>query len=129
MRKVDNPKILHIQLTDREFQKIADEAGISQYVLQKLSSIGLLREPRMLDLLIRSDFKKISRTKNYRRSQIITRLEMFYHVPRARVCAAISNAKFYRCYCEECGKMITKSEFNRNEGLCDTCVAASIEIP
>lgn len=120
---------LKIQLTDKEFQKLAEETGVSQYDLQKLNSMGILQDPVLLDLLIQHDFKIVKRADKYRTSQIITRLAMFYHVNRTRVMNAIGSKRVSNYFCEECGKLISKSEYRRNEGLCDDCVAKSIELP
>lgn len=120
---------LNIQLTDKEYQKIAEEMNVSQYAIQKLHSIGALRENVLLDLLIRHDYKIIHRRTKYKPSQIITRLSMFYHVTREKVKAAAWSSSVSNHYCEECGKLIRKCEYVRNEGLCDDCVAKTIEIP
>lgn len=120
---------LQIQLTDKEFQKIAIQTGVSQYNLQKLYSMGALRERGLLNLLICYDYNKIKSLGKYKPGQIISRLMMFYHVSREIVTCAIYNKSQTQYYCENCGKLIPKYLYVRNEGLCDDCVAKSIEIP
>lgn len=120
--------ILNRKITDKEYQKLADETGVSQYDLQKLNSMGLLRDNVMRDLLISHDYKKVKRTQIYNPSQIITRLAMFYHVGRQTVINAVCRKTATRYFCEECGKLIPKPQYIRNNGLCDDCVAKSIEI-
>ena len=120
---------MNIKLTDKEFQKLAEDTGVSEYDLQKLHSMGMLKETIMLDHLICHDFNKVKRMDKYRTSQIITRLAMFYHVSKDRIANAINRKRVAPCYCEKCGKLIRKAEYNRNGGLCDGCVVASIELP
>ena len=52
-------RTLNIQLTDKEFQKLSEETGVSQYDIQKLYSMGILRDYSLVSLLIRHDFKTI----------------------------------------------------------------------
>ena len=120
---------IRIKLSEAEFQKLAEETGVSQYDIEKLYSMGLIRDNKVLDFLIRHDFFKVKRSDKYRTSQIVTRIAMFYHVAETRVYNAIYNKRMSRYYCKECGKLIRKSEFTRNEGLCDNCVAKSIGLP
>lgn len=120
---------LQIQLTDKEFQKIAAKTGVSQYDLQKLYSMGMLRERGMQDVLIRYDYYKIRSLGKYKPSQIISRLMMFYHVSRDAVAGAVYNRAKTQYYCENCGKLLKKSEYKKNDGLCSDCVTKSIELP
>lgn len=120
---------IKIKLSEAEFQKLAEETGVSQYDIEKLYSMGLMKDSVVLEFLIRYDFFKVKRSGKYRTSQIVARIAMFYHVSHYRVLNAIYDKKVPLHYCTECGKLIRKSEFTRNEGLCDTCVAKSIELP
>ena len=52
-------RTLNIQLTDKEFPKLSEETGVSQYDIQKLYSMGILRDYSLVSLLIRHDFKTI----------------------------------------------------------------------
>lgn len=120
---------LKIQLTDKEFQKLSKETGVSQYDIQKLYSMGIMKDAPLRDLLIRHDFRAVRQKGRYRPSQIVTRLMLFYHVPRSRVLTAIYQRHSRNYYCEECGKLIRKCEYMRNAGICDDCVAKTIELP
>ena len=122
-------RTLNIQLTDKEFQKLSEETGVSQYDIQKLYSMGILRDYSLVSLLIRHDFNAVRRKGRYRPAQIVTRLMMFYHVSRTRVLTAIYQQRSTNYYCEDCGKLIPKYEYVRNAGICDDCVAKSIELP
>lgn len=122
-------RALKIQLTDKEFQKLSQETGVLQYDIQKLYSMGIMKDGPLMDLLIRHDFKAVRQKGKYRPSQIVTRLTMFYHVSRERVLAAIYQTRASNYFCEECGKLIRKAEYMRNAGICDDCVAKTIELP
>lgn len=118
-----------IQLTDREFQKLAEEIGVSEFDLRKLNSLGILRDGALLDILIQHDFKKIRRTGKYKTSMIVARLAMFYHTPQSRILNAIHSKNVSLYYCKECGKLIKRAEYMRNKERCDECVIKSIELP
>lgn len=60
---------MQIQLTDAEFQKLAEETRVSSFDLQKIYSMGLMRDPAILNFLIRHDFKMVKRMGKYRSSQ------------------------------------------------------------
>ncbi len=45
-------RALKIQLTDKEFQKLSQETGVSQYDIQKLYSMGIMKDGPLMDLLI-----------------------------------------------------------------------------
>lgn len=121
--------MINIKLTDREFQKLSEETGISQFILQKIYSMELMRDSKITDILIEHDYKILRQQDKYKPSQIITRLSMFYHVTKHRIQAIVKHKRFMQYYCEDCGKLIPKYLYTRNEGLCDDCVAKSIEIP
>lgn len=120
---------IKIQLTEREFNKLSEEVGVSRYDLERLYSIGLLHNNVVLDFLIRHDFHWIKRKGKYKTAQVVTRLAMFYNVSKNRVYNAIHNKNVPSHYCQECGRLIRKWEFDKNEGLCSECVIKSIEIP
>lgn len=120
---------IKIQLTDREFNKLAEDVGVSAYDLQKLYAIGLLHAPSVLDFLIHRDFKKIKRRDKYQTSQVVARLAMYYNVSRDKVLNAVHLKRVASWYCSECGKLIRKREYNKNNGKCNDCAIRSIEIP
>lgn len=116
------------ELKDEEFQKVAEVTGVSAFDLQKLYSMGMFRESMLLDTLIRYDFKKLKAMDKYRTTHIIMRLMDKYHVSRDKVATAVSFKNKRYLYCQKCGKRIGKAMFVRNDGICDNCVAKSIEI-
>ena len=120
---------LQMQLTDNEFRKLAEQTGISQYDLQKLYSMNMLKERSILDLLIRHDYHVINRLGKYKPAQIFSRLAMYYHVSVTKISSAVYVGKMTKYYCEECGKLIRKSEYKKNDGLCNECVTRAIELP
>lgn len=122
-------KGLQIKLTDTEFRKLSEETGVSQFDIEKLYAMKLMQDSMILNYLIRHDFYAVKRLGRYKPSQIVTRIVMFYHVTRTRVIAALTSHNAASYYCEECGKIIRKCDYLRNEGLCDDCVAKSIELP
>lgn len=122
-------KLLRSKITEKEFKKLAEETGVSQFDIQKLYAIGLFSERRVLDMLIRYDYTRIKNIDKYKPSQVVKRLSMAYHVSYGTVRKAINSVNVHSYYCKECGKLINRSQYVRNEGLCDDCVAKSIELP
>lgn len=117
-----------IQLTEKEFVKLSDITGIPHHDIQKLYVMGILNEAVTLDHLIKYDFDTIRHQDKYRPGQIITRLADYYAVSKNKVKQAAYRKEHQRHFCEQCGKKIKASEFTRNNGLCDNCVAKSIEV-
>ena len=121
--------MIKIRLEDAEIRKLSEITQISEFDLQKLYTEGLLNDSAVLNRLMKYDFQLIKRMGKYRPGQIIARIAMKYHVSTNRVHTAIYQKKAPLVDCEECGKLVGKAEYNRNNGLCDNCVAKSIELP
>lgn len=117
-----------IQLTEKEFVKLSEITGVSHHDLQKLYVMGILNETVTLDHLIKYDFDTIRRKDKYRPGQIITRLADYYTVSKSKIMGAAYRKGHQRHFCQQCGKKVKAAEFTRNNGLCDDCVAKSIEV-
>lgn len=117
------------KMTDEEFQKLSIETEVSVYDLQKLYSAGLLNDGNMLNFLIKHDFNRIRRMdRRYKPAHIIKRLTLHYHVPKQRIISAVYKNGISSYYCTKCGKLIKKSKFLANDGICDDCLSMSIEV-
>lgn len=117
-----------IQLTEKEFVKLSEITGVPHHDLQNLYVMGVLNETAALDHIIKYDFDTIRRKDKYRPGQIITRLADYYSVNKNKVTQAAYSKEKRRHFCQQCGKKIKAAEFTRNGGLCDDCVAKSIEV-
>lgn len=117
-----------IRLGDREFGKLSEITGVSDFDLQKLYSIGLLNEGLSLTHIIKHDYNTIRRMGKYSGSQIAMAIAKKYGVTTSRVYNAMHNKKSRTYYCEICGKQIPKLTFTKNKGWCDDCVVDSIEV-
>lgn len=117
-----------IQLTEKEFVKLSEITGIPHHDLQKLYTMGIFNEAVTLDVIIKHDFDVIRKRDKYRPGQIIKRLADYYSVSTNKVTQAIYRKEHRRHYCEQCGKKIKAAIYKRNNGLCDDCVAKSIEV-
>lgn len=117
-----------IRLKEHDFEKLAEATGISQFDLQKLYSMQLLNDAIALDLLIKHDFIRLRHKDKFKASHVISRLSEHYAVSQMKVKNAVySKAKRY-FYCEKCDRRIAKRIYVRNNGLCDQCAAAAIEL-
>ena len=121
--------MINIRLEDAEIRKLSEITQISEFDLQKLYTEGLLNDSAVIKRLMKYDFQFLKRMGKYRPGQIIARIAMTYHVSVNRVHTAIYQKRASLVYCEKCGKLVGKAEYNRNNGLCDNCVAKSIELP
>lgn len=117
-----------IELKDDEIKKVAEITGVSYYDIQKLYTMGLLHESNTLDYIVKHDFESIRKMGKYRTSQIVQRICMKYHISKYKVLNAIYKKRNSLYYCTQCDKKIPKSEYVRNDGLCDHCVATSIDL-
>lgn len=117
-----------IRLGEKEIHKLSEITGVSHFDLQKLYTMGVFNESRIFEHLLRYEYHKLTRMGRYRPQHIIMALSAKYDVTPNRVRSAIyhKNSRFY--YCDRCSKRIVKSRYVRNNGLCDDCVAKSIEI-
>lgn len=117
-----------IRLKEQDFEKLAEITGISQFDLQKLYAMQLLHDSIVLDLLIKHDFKKLRYQDKFRPTHIIARLSEHYAVSEEKVRnAAYCKPKRYY-YCEKCDRRIAKRVYLRNQGICDKCAVAAIEL-
>lgn len=117
-----------IKLQETEINKLAALAEITPMQFLHLMTMGLIEEQRAIDHLILHDFRRIKRRRQYRVNQIIEAVKEKYKVPRSRVERVIYAKKVKRYYCDKCSKEISKKEFNRGKGKCDSCAASEIPI-
>lgn len=117
-----------IRLGDREFSKLSEITGVSDFDLQKLYAMGLLNESLALTHIIKQDFLAIKRMGKYSSSQIAMAVAKKYGVATSRVYNALYKKKSRTYYCERCGKQIPKLIHTKNKGWCDDCVVDSIEV-
>lgn len=117
-----------IRLDDTEIEKLSDAIGVSVMDLQKLYTMGMLKEKAALECLVRYTYGKIKKMGNYTPTQIFFMLTNKYKISRYAAQSMVYNKHKSRYYCDKCGVEIKKSQYIRNDGLCDKCVALSVDL-
>jgi hypothetical protein len=117
-----------IRLREKDIQKISVLLKLPIDILQELNAKKLLDDTEVRDLLILSDWKKIRKRKNFTASQITEALMNEYQVSKSKIENIIYIKKKAQHYCTQCQKRIPKSEYKRNNGFCDRCIALSIKL-
>jgi hypothetical protein len=116
-----------IKLRPKDIEKLSGIIKIPIADLARMSAMHILNEGAIIDLLIRYDFRKTRKNKNYTAGQITFALMDEYKVSSGKVDMAVHAKTNKRCYCDKCGLKVRKPEYIRNKGVCDKCVAKSIE--
>lgn len=117
-----------IELKENDIQKLSEITEIPCHDIQKLYTMGLIHEANALNYLIKHDFDSIKKMGQYRTFHIVRRICNKYHVSKTKVHNAIYQKRSAYFYCGNCDKRIGKSEYVRNNGLCDDCVSMSIDL-
>ena len=117
-----------IRLREKDIEKLSIILELPQYAVEKMAAMNLIYDALAVDLLMVYDWKKLKRSKKYTVKQILQALMDEYQVSKTKVQAAVYGKRKRTYSCQQCGKRITKSESDRNEGLCDLCVSKSIEL-
>ena len=117
-----------IQLQEKEQAKLAEISGASIYDIQKLYAMRVLNERKAVEYIIRWDYHRIRRLGKYKPGMIIQRLASAYDVTTNQIRSAIYNKNEREFCCDKCHKIIPRSQYVKNDGLCDSCKAETIEI-
>lgn len=117
-----------IKLREKDLEKLSDILQIPYAATEKMSSMNLINDGLAIDLLIIHDWKTLKRSKKYSVKQILPAIMNEYQVSKSKVEAAIYGKRKRVYSCSQCGRRISKSEFARNEGLCDMCISQTIKL-
>ena len=117
-----------IRLREKDINKLSSVLNLSVETLQELGAKNLLDDTEARNLLILSDWKRLKRGNKHTTSQIVEALINEYQVSKSKVENIIYAKKKSQYWCKQCGKRILKSEYQRNNGICDRCVTLSIKL-
>lgn len=113
---------------DEYAQKVADVSRVPlSYVLQ-LRDMGLIDHKSTRDMLIRSDYKKLFKTKKFTKNQILEKLSGIYDVDKRKVQAVVQAKQKKLTFCSKCGSPTSRLEHIRNDGICDKCFSKLINL-
>jgi hypothetical protein len=109
-------------------QKLADITNVPLSCIESLRDCGVLNEKEARDKLIRSDYWALVKTKKFTHNQILEKLSGIYDVDKQKVqkVVKVKPKKIY--HCKICGSQMRKSDYIRNDGICDRCISKSIKI-
>lgn len=116
------------RIQEKDLSKLSTITGIPLESLSKLHAMGLFDESKIIDILIKDDYKRIRTGGKYSVRVITSALMHEYQVSKGKVQSAIYHKRKREFICSQCGKTIKKAEFQRNEGLCDACVINNIKL-
>lgn len=117
-----------IHLREKELEKLSAITQVPIRYIQQMGSMDLIDEPVAVDMLIRHDYLSLKRRGVYKTGQIIAAISNEYKISPARVNNGIYKKKKRSFWCGRCGTRIPRTEHERNCGICDKCVIASIEV-
>ena len=117
-----------IRVGEEELNVLSKATGVSVLDIQKLHSMGLFKDHAILSCMVRYDDGRLKRMGKYTSSQIFFVLTNKYHITKYTPQNMVypKHRRFF--YCDQCGREIRKSVYERNDGLCDQCVALSINL-
>lgn len=116
------------KLRDKDINKLSGVLQCSTEIIQKLESMNMLDTIEARNALILADWRVLKRDKKYRTFQIVEALANEYQVSKSKVEYIIYSKKESQYWCNKCQKRISKSEYQRNSGICDKCIIQSIEL-
>lgn len=114
------------QFTDDEYNKLSTITGLPAIDLQKLDALGLLSNPVAVRLVFEYEYRLQRKHSKALPKLIIQAIANKYGMPvtKVRKCLFARERPVY--YCSKCQREVSKLEYRRNEGLCDSCVSDSI---
>ncbi|NDV64018.1 hypothetical protein [Bacteroides sp. 224] len=117
-----------IRLREKDINKLSSILNFSTETLQELEAKNLLDDTEARNLLILNDWRALKKNKKYTTTQIVEALVNEYQVSKTKVETVIYAKKKSQYWCKKCQKRIPKSEYNKNDGVCNRCVALSIKL-
>lgn len=129
-------KIMNI-LREKDIKKAANLLGIEELMLKRLNDQRLLNSEYIRELLIRTDYEKLTRGLKYLIDQkdaytfpeIKKALVKEYGVTMNmlnNILHGQKNANMY--FCKKCGFRISKKTYARTGGLCSNCFSDTLEL-
>lgn len=118
----------HFQFTDDEYNKLSTVTGVPVMDLQKLDAMGLLSNEVAVKLVFEYEYKLQRKTNKVLPKLIIQAIANKYGLTTDKVRRYLFARERPVYYCSRCQRETSKTEFRRNEGLCDKCVIENIKL-
>lgn len=118
-----------IKLRENDIKKLSYLTKISEHDLNTLSSLGLLDDINVIDMLIYNDYQHIKRKKVVpAKALIIQSLAAEYDLSASRIENAMYKKKKKVYFCSVCGKTMPQSKYKKNNKVCNKCLSKNIKI-
>lgn len=115
------------QLRPKDLDKLSQILDIDLAIIEKLNNMGMLSQRNALSACVASDWLRLKKLRKFRRDALIQALSDEYDMPKSTILKIVYPQRGRRQeYCEECGEPVGKMEKERNNGLCDRCMADKI---
>lgn len=123
-------------LRPKDLEKASELFGIEQALLERLNSQRLLDATYIRNLLIRADYEKLTsglhwlekQDKKYNFPEVMRALQREYNINKKNLQSILHGRNKSLLFCRRCGIKITKTMFNRTNGLCSNCFADTLEL-
>lgn len=123
-------------LRPKDLEKASEMFGIEQALLERLNSQRLLNATYIRNLLIRADYERLTsglhwlehQDKKYNFPEVMRALQHEYNLGKKDLQSILHGKNKSLLFCSRCGLKISKSVFNRTNGLCSNCFADTMEL-
>lgn len=109
-------------------QKVADITGIPYPYIIQFRDMGMMDQTEVRNILVRYDYWKLYKSQKLTNPQILVKLSGIYGINVQTIKSIIKNRTKKLCYCTQCGDSMPKKKYVLNEGVCDKCIAKTIEL-
>lgn len=109
-------------------QKLAVITGVDLKVISEFAAMNLFSHSRVLEFLVKHDWKILSRTKSYTSEHKLQALANEYNYSTSRIKDIVWSRPKISYFCTYCGQEISEVKSRHNGGLCDKCVVKQIKI-
>lgn len=123
-------------LRQKDLEKASELFGIEIATLERFNSQRLLNATYIRNLLIRADYERLTsglhwmehQDKNYKFPEVMRALQREYNVSKSNLAKILHGRNGSILFCNRCGIRITKSCYDRTDGLCSNCFADTLEL-
>lgn len=110
------------KLTEEHLELLASASGVPLVYVKKLTSMGLIRKPRAIDIIVAYYWGLIAQTPSLTEAEFIDYFTNQLGVPRQTIRVAIRKSMNTPLYCSSCGKYIPAEAREAGDGKCFDCI-------
>lgn len=123
-------------LRSKDLVKASEMFGVELALLERLNAQRLLNATYIRNILIRADYERLTsglhwleyQDKKYNFPEVMRALQHEYNVSLANLKKILHGKNESILFCCRCGIRISKTTFNRTNGLCSNCFADTLEL-